>query len=70
MDPKVALLKLAVFAAQTLLTHAPELFLKFKTLFERKDIVLQDFITLSNEIEGTSYENLVSNTRIPPDQRT
>jgi hypothetical protein len=69
-DPKTALLKLALFAAEELILHAPELFAEFKALFERESVTIEDLRAERAAQEAKHYKDLVPATQIPPEQQT
>lgn len=65
-----ALLRLALFAGQQLLLHSPELFARFQALISKPNVTIEDIQKLDAEIASASYSSIVTNTQIPPEQRT
>jgi len=54
------------FALKELLLYAPDLFVKFQKLFQKKDVSVEDLENLKSEIESDTYSKLVPNSKIPP----
>jgi len=67
---KLALLRLGIFITQQLLQFAPELFAKLKETLSKKEVTVEELQAFLEEVEGDSYSKLVTNTKIPPEQRT
>ncbi len=70
VDPKAALLSVALFALQELLRHAPEAFAKLVALFQKENVTVADIDALRAEIAGTHYKDLVPGTQLPPEEQT
>ena len=65
-----SLLKVILFSLQELLINAPSMFAKLQTLFSKPNVSISDIEQLRDEIDRTPYSSIVTNTKIPPDQRT
>lgn len=68
--PQTALLNLALFAAEELILHAPELFAKFAELLSRESVTVEELRAERESIAATHYKDLVPGTQIPPEQQT
>ena len=68
--PQTALLNLALFAAEELILHAPELFAKFAELLSRETVTIEDLRAERASIAATHYKDLVPATQIPPEDQS
>ena len=61
-----SLLQLAIFAAEQLIKHAPELFSAFRDLITRQDVTVEELQAERMRIASQTYEQLVPHTQLPP----
>lgn len=70
IQPMNALLRLAFFAAEQLLAHAPELFARFIAALNKSNVTVEDLQQERSEIAVQHYKDFVPATQIPPEEQT
>ncbi len=70
LTPQNALLQLALFAAEQLLTHAPALFERFVDTVSVDNVTLDELRAERASMARTSYKDFVPDSKIPPSEQT
>ena len=63
-----ALAQLAIYALQTLIKEAPGLYARIRATLTRDEVTVESLEALKQEIAGDTYEKLVTNSQLPPEQ--
>ena len=62
---ETALLQAAIFAAEQLLKHAPELYAGFADLVRRENVTTAELMAERDRIAAQSYKSLVPDSKLP-----